>query len=242
MACGGGGSIATSRPSAGGPAASSTPAQPTPLVVEEGDSIEREHVLAAFDALQSLESWTFSGKYWTKGFDQNYEQSVTGTERRTPEVAVFGVHPQSTTGEDFHYIRIGDDIWANAGQRDYFHYDADGAENLIEQYEPFYVAALVDDIAGAGTREFDPVGVETVNGRPAMHYTLSEFDLEKVTEFLHIDPSLFAGDVWIAVDGGHLVAMAWGPQSKDAAGPTMGFRYDVTAINCECPIEAPEES
>jgi hypothetical protein len=86
------------------------------------------------------------------------------------------------------------------------------------------------------------VAVETVNGAQAMHYTLSENDRENVTQFLEIQPSLFAGEVWIALEDGHLVALAWGPQSKETADATMGFRYDVTSVNCGCPIEAPEES
>ena len=240
VACGGGASTATNRPSAGGPPAASTaPGQPTPLVVEEGEPIEREHVLAAFEALESVDSWTFTTTYWVKGSTENFEQTITGTERRNPAFAIDAIHEQPD-GDEYRYIRVEDDIWTDVATGEFFHSDAAGSENLIEQYEPYYGAALVDDAAGGGSLEFEPVGIETVNSRPAMHYTLSENDRENAVQFLDIEPSQFAGEIWIAIDGGHLVALAWGPQSKETAGSTMGFRYDVTSVNCECPIEAPE--
>jgi hypothetical protein len=236
VACGGG----TAPTPAGtlAPGQTPSPVQPTPAgPAEPGESITGENVLAAVTALQALDSWTFEATYWTRGLGANLESSVDGTERRTPEVAIAATH--SSTAGDFQFIHIGDDIWTTLGTDEFFHYDAEGSENLLEQYEPSYIATLVGAVSRS-TLEFEPVAVETVNGIATTHFTLSENDRENVTQTLDIDPALWAGDAWIANDGGYLVALAWGPQSLEDAQPIQGFRYDVTSVNCTCPVEPPD--
>ena len=87
--------------------------------------------------------------------------------------------------------------------------------------------------------EFEPVGEEVISGINTMHYAMSEADKEDVVQTLGIDPAGWAGDVWIATDGGYAMRVAWGPQSIDDAQISTGFNYVVTAVNCECPIEPP---
>jgi hypothetical protein len=86
---------------------------------------------------------------------------------------------------------------------------------------------------------FESVGDEDVSGVATTHYTLSEADREDVTQLYDIDPADWAGDVWIAKDGGYAMQLAWGPQSIEDAQISTGFSYLVTAVNCECPIEPP---
>jgi hypothetical protein len=83
------------------------------------------------------------------------------------------------------------------------------------------------------------VAVETVNGVAAMHYGLSQYNREKLTELSGLDPDSWAGDVWIATDGGYLVKLRWGPQNVEDAQPILGFNYDTLETNCDCPINPP---
>jgi hypothetical protein len=244
-ACGGGavptggpptqapGSSSTAASSATPAGATATPAS-TPAA---GESITADDVSAALDALEALDSWKFASKYWTGYAGTGTEQSVEGTERRQPVKATDAEH-HSANG-DLHYTRIGDDIWVNLGTPDvFYHYDAATSENLISQYEPLYIETLVADASGSQL-EYEPVGVETVNGVAATHYSLSQFNREKLTELSGLDPDHWAGDVWIATDGGYLVKLRWGPQNVEDAQPILGFNYDTLEVNCDCPINPP---
>jgi len=236
-ACGG----ATNPGSSQTPGSTSTPAGATSTpaaTVVAGDSITADDVAAALRALQGLDSWKFGGKYWQGYGGAGTEQAVDGVQRSKPEAATDAVHHTADAG-DIHYVRIGDDIWVTLGGPDlFYHYDAADSDNLRSQYEPYYIDSLVADAAGSQL-EYDPVGVETVNGAQAMHYTLSDYNREKLTELSGLDPDKWAGDVWIATDGGYLVKFAWGPQTVADAQPIMGFNYDTLAVNCDCPVEAP---
>jgi hypothetical protein len=240
-ACGGGATptqppAGSSTPGASSPSGGAT-SSPMPTAAA-GESITADDVAAALRALQALDSWKFAGKYWQGHAGAGTEQSVAGVQRQKPEVAVDAVHHSADS--DNRYIRIGDDIWVTLGDTKFYHYDAADSANLISQYEPAYVADLVADAAGSQL-EYDPVGVETVNGAQAMHYTLSGYNREKLTELSGLDPDKWAGDVWIATNGGYLVKFAWGPQNTTDAQPVMGFNYDTLEVNCDCPVEAPTD-
>jgi hypothetical protein len=237
LACGGGPPGATQSSGATQPpGATATPAtQPTPGA---GESIDSEGVSAALAALESLDSWTFDVKTWTKSVDETREQDVRGTERRKPGLAIDANH--TSPSGDFHYIRIGDDIWTNLGTDLFYHYDAADSENLISQYEPLYVNGLVETVAAFTNVDYEPVGSETVNGFPAVHYRSTEADRENLAQsYAGLTPDQWAADVWLAVDRGYLVRLAWGPQSVETAQASMGFLYDTTSTNCDCPINPP---
>jgi hypothetical protein len=236
-ACGG-----ASNPTASqAPGSSATPAGATPTVAATavaGDSITSADVAAALKALQAVNSWRFAGKYWSGYGGEGTEQAVDGVQVTKPDAAIDATHHNAQTG-DFRYIRVGDDIWVTLGGPEvFYHYDAADSDNLRSQYEPFYIDSLVADAAGSRI-EYDPVGVETVNGAQAMHYTLSDYNREKLTELSGLAPEKWAGDVWIATNGGYLVKFAWGPQTVADAQPIMGFNYDTLEVNCDCPVEPP---
>jgi hypothetical protein len=221
---------ATATPTAGG--------QQTPAGPGTGDSIDSDGVAAALTALNALDSWTFEVNTWTKSLGETREQDVSGTERRKPEVAVDATH-HSPSG-DFHYIRIGDDLWTNLGTDVFYHYDAADSANLISQYEPLYVNGLAQTVAGFTRVEYAPVGPETVNGVAAAHYRATEADRENLVQsYGGITADQWAADVWLAVAGGYLVRLAWGPQTLETAQASMGFLYDTKSTNCECPINPP---
>lgn len=229
------------------PAASPTPgsdttpgAQPTPDGPPpngQADYITTDDIAAAFAALEAQGSWTFDSTFYLEGYGD--ATTVSGTERRAPETAIDAVHA-SELGE-YHYIRIDNDVWTDVGAG-FAHALASESPNLLAQYEPLHLAGVVDTTTGwRRTVEYDYVGEETVNGVAATRYTLNEFDRESLTERNDLEPEQWAGDVWLAQDGGHLVRFVWGPQSVEAApAAPFGLVYDVTSVNCSCPVEPPE--
>jgi hypothetical protein len=233
VACSGGGSTPTGAgsPQQTGAAQSSVGGPPAP-----GESIDSAAIAAAVDALESHDSWLFDASYLMTGFDE--PSTITGTERRQPETAIDAVHKQPDGGE-FRYVRIGNQIWYDAGTGDFSMVDAADAENLIDQYEPYYLAGLADSAQQQGF-EFNPVGAETVSGIATTHYQLDEFYRERAVQIYdNITADEWAGDAWIANDGGYLVRLTWGPQTPETAQLTIGFDYTVTAVDCDCPIEPP---
>lgn len=231
-ACGGGAAPTLAPGTTATPTAAATPGA--------GESIDSAGVQAAFDALENLDSWTFTSRYTIKSGESGIQPTVSGTERRQPLTAVDATHSQPD-GSSFHYIRIGEDIWVDLGIGEMTHFDAATSENLIEQYEPSYIGALVDTVTGFTRADYDPMGTETVNGISAIHYQATETDRENFVQLYDdITPDQWAADVWIATEGGHLVRLAWGPQTPETAQATMGFVYEVTAVNCACPIEEPD--
>jgi len=234
VACGGGNSATPAQ--SHGTGATPAPLQ-TPGGAVPGEPIDTATVQAAVETLQGQDSWQFAVTWIASGLQE--KSSATGTERTTPERAVDADFPQSGGGVPFSYIRIGDQIWYDVGTESFTQVDAADAENLIAQYEPYYLDSLAES-ATAQDWEFDPLGDETVSGVATSHYRLSEADLEDVVQLTELDPSKWAGDVWIAKDGGYLMRLAWGPQTVEDAQISIGYDYLVTKVNCPCPIEPPD--
>ncbi len=225
VACGS--SAATSAPTTGAPTT-----EP-----QTGDVIDTPAITAAVDALQTQDSWQFTVSYITPGPDGGLERTVTGTERPVDN-SIDAAHAQPG-GLSFRYVRIGDDIWFDAGTGSFTQVEADGSENLIDQYEPYYLNGLVES-ATSQDYEWELVGAETVSNIATNHYRLGQSDREDIVENLQgITADQWGGDVWIATDGGYLVGLDWGPQTTDTAQIPTGFSYLVTAVDCECPIEPP---
>ncbi len=201
-----------------------------------GESLDSEGVRASLNALQALDSWTFKGTYWTKSLGEALEQSAAGTERRKPHVAVDATH-HGPSG-DFRYIRIGDTIWFDLGTGSFTQASAPDSPNLIDQYEPQYIAALVSMAVGSAVT-YDVIAEETVNTIPTTHYQLAEDNKQDLADLMGLTTDQVAGDLWLAKDGGYLVGFAWGPQTVDTAGPFMGLKYEVTSVNCACPVTPP---
>ncbi|HYI21732.1 MAG TPA: hypothetical protein VEX62_03755 [Candidatus Limnocylindrales bacterium] len=231
-ACGGGSTTSQSPSTSAAPSAQGTP----PVVT--GDAIDSETVGAAVAALQAMESWTFDVSTITMGLETGVRTTITGTERNAPQKAVKASHVPVIGDPPFQYIRIEDDIWFDTGTGTFTQVEAAEAENLIDQYEPYYLTGLAQS-AVDNDFQFEPVGTEVINTIEAMHYRLSEEDLEQITETTELSPDQWGGDVWIATDGGYLVQLAWGPQTPADALLTTGFIYTVTDVDCECPIEPP---
>lgn len=202
-----------------------------------GEPLGSEGVSAALTALQALDSWTFEVKTWTKSLGKTIEQTISGAQRMKPDVAIDAMH--HTPNGDFHYIRIGEDLWSNLATDEFYHYDAADSENLISQYEPLYVSGLVETVAGFTRVDYEPVGPETVNGIAAVHYRATESDREYLVQSFGLTADQWAADVWLAGDSGYVVRLAWGPQSVETAQASMGFLYDTTSTNCACPINPP---
>ena len=237
-ACGGGTPAATDgTSSSGGKASAQESHAASSAAPGDGDILTPDDISAAFGSLEDQGSWMFQAEVFTAAAGGNL--SITGIERREPEQAVAAEH--STANGVFGYIRIGDDIWFDVATDTWTHADAGSAGNLIAQYEPLHLAGLVSFAGFTPSNEYEYVGDEEANGVPSRHYRLSLADREHTTQALGLTPDQWAGDVWIAIDGGYLVRYVWGPQSLDLLAATggIGFSYDATDIGCSCPIEAP---
>jgi hypothetical protein len=226
----------------GSPPATSTPAgaSPTPAGTPvAGQPIGSTDVRNAMAALSRLDSYQFTGAYFTGYVGVGEAVSLSGTERSKPTLAIDSTAQTATaTG---HYIRVGNDIWVNTGNPDFFyHYSATdaGAGSVIAQYEPYALATHIAQASGI-RNTYQPVGPETVNGIASTHYAMSQADRDALIRQSGLDPETWAGDVWIATNGGYLVSLRWGPQFAGETKPSSGFIWDTTATNCECPVVPP---
>lgn len=235
VACGGGTPAATTPGS--GPTSAPTGGQPSQPVAP-GDAIDTAAVSAAIDALQAQESWRFEVSTITMGLEGGVRNDISGVQRTTPERAVDAQHFLDDSGTPFRYVRIGDEIWYDAGTGSFTQVDASAAENLIDQYEPYYLEGLRDS-ATSQDWTFLPVGTEFINTIEATHYRIDEADIGDMLETLDLTADQWGADVWIATDGGYMVQLVWGPQRPADAGVSTGFFYEAADINCDCPIEPP---
>ena len=223
-----------------GSASSQVPQSPRSQVTQAaqaGDPIDTAGIQAAVDTLKTHDSWTFEATGYSSG-TPNFQQTITGTQRTKPQPAVSATH-NSPNASNFHYIRIGDDIWYDAGQGTYTEVTSADAKNLIAQYEPYYLDGVVKSAQVQGY-EYEPVGSETVSGIATTHYRLADATIEQIVESMKgITAADWAADVYISDADGSLIRLAWGPQSVDKAQITMGFNYVVTSIDCSCPVDPP---
>jgi hypothetical protein len=225
------------------PASSPTPAGATATLAATpapGEAIDSADVRNAMAALNRLDSYQFNGAYFTGYSGVGTQVSLSGTERSEPTLAIDST-AHTGTGNTGQYIRIGNDIWVNSGDPDaYYHYDATDPANgaLIAQYEPYALAAQIAQASGL-QNTYQPVGVETEHNIESMHYGLSQADRDRLIQASGLDPQIWAGDVWLATNGGYLVALRWGPQMAGETQPNQGYIWDTTATNCECPVNPP---
>jgi len=230
-ACGG------ASPASEGPGGSSGPA-PASGPPAPDQPIDMSAISGAVGSLETHDSWTFTADVVQTGQPDAFERTLSGTERRSPEQAVSATFSQPDE-PDQRYIRIGDDIWYDAGVGTFTQTTAQDSPDVVTQYEPFYL----DNLAESATEQdyqFDPVGDETVNGIATQHYRLAQAERDRiVSNMLNITADQWAGDVWIAKDGGYLVRLTWGPQTLDTAQIPVGFDYAVTGVDCDCPVSPP---
>jgi hypothetical protein len=239
-ACGGG-STPTASP-AGTAAGASPPPAGTPV---PGQAISGPQIQNAFTALGTLDSYTYTGSYFTGYTGVGAPVALVGTERQKPQYEIdtktTTTNQTDTTQVKAQYIRIGNDIWVNSGNPDaFYHYDATNPANgaILAQYEPFGLALQIAKSAGAQL-QYAPMGTETVNGVESTHYGLSQADRDNLIAASGLDPQSWAGDIWLATNGGWIVKGLFGPVMQGETDPTSGFIWDTTSINCTCPVTAP---
>ena len=162
-ACGGGSTPSTSPGSGRGVA--NTAGTPVP-----GQAISGPQIQNAFTALGTLNSYTYTGSYFTGYTGVGAPVALQGTERQKPQYEIdtttTTTNQTNTTPIKAQYIRIGNDIWVNSGNPDvFYHYDATNPANgaILAQYEPFGLALQIAKSAGAQL-QYAPMGTETVDG------------------------------------------------------------------------------
>jgi hypothetical protein len=240
-ACGGG-STPTASPVGTSPAGSSPTPAGTPV---PGQAISGPQIQNAFNALSTLDSYTYTGSYFTGYTGVGAPVALQGTERQKPQYEIdtktTTTNQTDTTPINAQYIRIGNDIWVNTGNPDvFYHYDANNPANgaILAQYEPYGLALQIAKSAGAQL-QYAPMGTETVDGVESTHYGLSQADRDNLIAASGLDPQSWAGDIWLSNNGAWVVKVRFGPVMQGQTDPTSGFIWDTTAINCECPVTAP---
>jgi len=228
------------------PTASPVGATPTPAGTPvPGQAISSAQIQNAFTALNTLDSYTYTGQYFTGYTGVGAPVAIQGTERQKPQYEVQS--SSTTTGATdtgtttAQYIRIGNDIWVNTGNPDlFYHYDATNPANgaLLAQYEPYGLSLQIAKSTGAQL-QYQPMGTETVDGIASTHYGLSQADRDKLISASGLDPQSWQGDIWLSNTGGYVVKVRFCPQMQGETEPASGFIWDTTAINCPCPVTAP---
>jgi hypothetical protein len=237
LAACGGGTSPTATPAGASPSPAGTPVP--------GQAISGPQIQNAFTALETLDSYQYTGSYFTGYTGVGAPVTIVGTERQTPQYELdtktSTTNQTDTEAINAQYIRIGNDIWVNSGNPDaFYHYDATDPSNgaILAQYEPFGLALQIAQSSGARL-QYQPMGTETVNGVESTHYGLSQADRDNLIEASGLDPQSWAGDIWLATSGGWIVKGQFGPVMQGETEPVSGFRWAVVAINCTCPVTAP---
>jgi hypothetical protein len=244
-ACGGGSPTPT-------PGGSPTPAGATATLAgtqAPGQPIGQAEIQNSFNALHQLDSYTYNGAYFTGYSGVGTYVVLHGTQRETPTSALDSTadsvdNDDTTEDQRAQYIRIGNDIWVNSGDPDFFYYyDATDPSNgaLIAQYDPYALALQIAQSSGAQL-QYQPMGDELVNGLSSTHYGLSQADRDQLIEQSGLDPQVWAGDIWLAKDGGYVTSIRFGPVMQGETLPISGFIWDTTSINCECPVNPPSNA
>ena len=172
------------------------------------------------------------------GLETGVRTTITGTERNEPQKAVKASHVPVIGDPPFQYIRIEDDIWFDVGSGTFTQVEAAEAQDLIDQYEPYYLAGLAQS-AVDNDFQFEPVGTEVINTIEAMHYRLAEEDLEQITETTEHDAR--------PVGRRRLDRIRWRLPGRSSPGVRRRrgrsdhdrLHLHVTDVDCECPIEPP---
>jgi len=234
-ACGGG-SAPTPSPNSATPPPAGTPVP--------GQAISRADIQNSFAALDTIDSYTFAGSYFTGYTGVGTPVSLNGTERQKPQYELSNSVNRTNDNnqpEIDQYIRIGNDIWVNTGAPDaFYHYNATDPANgaLLAQYEPYGLALQIAQSSGAQL-QYQPMGTEMVNGIESTHYGLSQADRANLIQQSGLDPQSWAGDIWLSTHGAYVTRVRFGPVMQGETNPVSGFMWDTTSINCDCPVTAP---
>jgi hypothetical protein len=230
-----GGNSATSAPTT----APSSRAQATQQ--GQGEVIDVAGVQAAVEALKTgHDAWQFKATTYQSG-TPNFSRTLTGTQRTKPSTAI-NVTVNQSGKPDQRYIRIANDVWFDTGTGAGLE-TTKASDRLVEsQFKPYYLDGLVTTAETEGYL-YVAVGPDSVAGVPTTHYRLADdYIADIVRNLTGITAADWAADLWIADADDSLLRMTWGPQSLDRAQLQLGADWQVTSLDCTCPVEPPAAS
>jgi hypothetical protein len=221
VACGGG-------PSGVGPAGNDAGADPDDLTPV---------LQAGVDKVLAADSFTFTATMQDFGTTP-YKATATGTVRTAPVAAslLTWVAVDGTTV--IHLIDDGD-LWIDGGDGNLVSVGA-VTDSILEQQAPYAIDQIWDGLSYQ-LDDYVKVGDEQLDGLGVTHYRLSDAEREDAVGNMDIPVGQYSADIWI--DGeGNLRKVFRGVQADGSGEPTKGqaSTWTLTAIGCECPVEAPE--
>ncbi len=221
VACGG-------APSGAGPAGDGAGADPDDLTPV---------LQAAVDKVTAADSFTFTATVQDFGLVP-FKATTTGTIRTAPVPAsvLTWVAVDGTTV--IHLIDDGE-LWIDGGDGNLVSVGA-VSDNILEQQAPYAIADIWDGLSYQ-LDDYVQVGAEQLDGVAVTHYRLSDAEREDAVENMDIPVEQYSADIWI--DGGGILRKVFrGVQASAQGEPTKGqaTTWTLTAIGCECPVEAPE--
>jgi len=211
------------------------PVTPIPTPSPTATAAATNRVADAVEALSQHESWQFTATTYESG-TPNFSRTLKGTQSpKAPSAVGFTV---SQAGKPtLKYVRLGTDVWYDNGTGSFSETKADDSYMNLD-FEQFYLDTMLRDPETAGY-EFDEVGHEEVGGIAATHYRLEDAYVESLIGATGVASADWAADVWVSDADGSLLRLTWGPQSIDKAQAQTGFDYNVTSVDCDCPIKPP---
>ena len=207
---------------------------------QAGAPIDVAAIQAGTTALQTQhDSWQYTTTTYESG-TPSFTQTIAGNQQTEPQTA----YNATLTREgmpDKRYTRIGDDIWYDDGTGSYVQTTASDSA-VVSAYEPYSLDGLAQSAEQQGY-QYLPVGEEKVGGVTTMHYRLDPATIDSIVKDMQgVTAADWAADVYLAVDDGSLLRLAWGPKTADDAQLTTGFDWMVTSIDCVCPVDPPAAS
>ncbi|MEA2519861.1 MAG: hypothetical protein QOF49_1941 [Chloroflexota bacterium] len=225
---------ATARPSRV-VATAEPPPTATPLVIDEGPTPRPEpsgaaDLVRAADALADLDSYRVT--VVSSGVVPATPAGGRVTMRST---VVQGAHPAAEftmTGVDGYVdgrleaVVIGEDAWLKAGQGPWTKSPGGAAD-----FDAAFTTLSPIDLAGGFERltgALERVGGQRKNGQQAIRYRSAEGDQRAIAAGL----TQGTVDVWLATDGGYLVALSVaGTWDVDGTATPISLTIDVTSAN-----------
>jgi hypothetical protein len=243
-----GGSAASSSPSEAPAASAPAPASEAPAPVAPPSEAPASQaagpdVGAAAQALDDVQKYaldlTVSGLMQTAEGESGITMSgVVDRDSEAYQFEMSGVAGfEALGGSAISFILIGDDAWISTGNDTYI--PTPGGASMFSQFtEGLAPQTLLGMVPPSALQGMTPVGTEEKNGVATTHYRVTGADSPQVAEGLGADAAI---DVWIADEGGYMVAMVMdGTMDVSGTATPIQMSMDISRINDESiDIEAP---
>lgn len=247
-ACGGSGTTAPGASSGTGPGTSEAPASVAPGSSQSGGGSGDVTAGDAFDsasnALDTLDSYKFDveiNSSSTSTFGSEGTTSFTGVVVNKPDKAQqldeVEKDPQGNVTSEFHFLIIGQQAWTkDTADGKYTEVPSAMATGMLAGLAAFQPQKLFGTTFGALGSDYHLVGTEQKNGVNAQHFS-GDASIGTFFASLAGVSGTWTSDVWLAADGGYLVASTVAVQAATATS-AGNFSIDVQITNVNDPGNA----